>query len=99
MIEYCGEGYCFHSTLLPVGVALEQATTNTFLYVDAKPRGSKKARLLDAKHTLSSLPSPGDEFTRVNPPVSERQTARSGRNGGSGDRHGNDDDDDWNDFP
>jgi len=31
LIEYRGEGYCFHSTLLPVAIALAQSTDDTVL--------------------------------------------------------------------
>jgi hypothetical protein len=98
LIEYRGEGYCFHSTLLPVDIALAQSTDDTILYVDAKPRGSAEVRMLDAKHTLSALPPAGDQFTRNELPTPPRQNIKPHGNryrGGWDD----DDDDDADNLP
>lgn len=67
---YRGEGYCFHSTLQPkdtesVVLPLEEK----HLFVEAKPRGAKEARLCDATATLSALPEGVvDGFTRRDAP-------------------------------
>jgi hypothetical protein len=95
LIEYRGEGYCFHSTLLPNGVSLPQCTDDTVLYVDAKPRGSGEVRLCDAKHTLLSLPPVGDQFTRLALPIPPSKTSRPAR---YSQRSSDDDDDDDLDF-
>lgn len=98
LVEYRGEGYCFHSTLLPVGVTLAQNTDDTILYVDAKPRGAAEVRMLDAKHTLSALPPAGDQFTRIELPAPPSQNINPHGNryrGGWDD----DDDDDADNLP
>src|SRR5207244_1765791 len=57
---YRGEGYCFHSTLEPVGAATAEdtAATETRIFVEAKPRGATEPRLTDAVETLQSLQEP-----------------------------------------
>jgi len=94
LIEYRGEGYCFHSTLLPVAIALAQSTDDTILYVDAKPRGVAEVRLLDAKHTLSALPPAGDQFTRIELPTPPRQNIKPHGHRNQGGWHDDDDDED-----
>jgi hypothetical protein len=60
--EYRGEGYCFHSLLLPVGAQPAQLSTEE-LHVEAKPKTAKEVRLCDAIFTLKQTTSPGADFT------------------------------------
>jgi hypothetical protein len=57
---YTGEGYCFHSTLVPEEAVEEPSPANddqTPIFVEGKPRGSKEARLCDAQFTLARIPA------------------------------------------
>ena len=70
---YRGEGYCFHSPLLPDGISGATGHDDSPLMVEAKPRGRSESRLCDAIHTLSSLPKDRDGFRELDVP--ELQTA------------------------
>ena len=53
---YRGEGYCFHSTLEPEdALPPETGRVETAVFVEAKPRGVKEARLIDARLTLEQI--------------------------------------------
>jgi hypothetical protein len=72
---YCGEGYCFHSRLVPS--ELEIATTDESpILIEAKPQSSRESKQRDAIAHLEALPridpsafdvlaSPGFERTEV----------------------------------
>jgi hypothetical protein len=68
---YRGEGYCFHSRLLPPGQSEEHDDADAPIFVEAKPKGSKEARLKDAVFTLEPLPTP-DGFTVLSLPKYSR---------------------------
>lgn len=63
---YTGEGYCFHSTLLPIE-AHAPAHDEPPVRQETAPRKSIEPRLKDAKFTLEMLPSP-EGFTSLSPP-------------------------------
>lgn len=88
---YRGDGYCFHSRLLPPGSSAEHDEGVVPVFVEAKPRSSKEARLKDAICTLESLPEPVG-FTVLTAPRLVR--VQSDRNWDEGDRWN---DDDWDD--
>ncbi len=76
---YRGEGYCFHSLLIPADVPEEtQALTDKTLIIESKPKGVGEARLKDAVFTLKDLPQPEgfrrselpDFGRRLEPPMS-----------------------------
>jgi len=69
---YRGEGYCFHSSLLPVNVGNLVDGNYDKIIVEAKPKSKREARLLDAEHTLRLLPPPGEGFTRLEVPRFEK---------------------------
>lgn len=65
---YRGDGYCFHSLLVPKGQA--PAGADTFggegaIWVPATPKGRGEARLKDAVHTLAKLPCSEIGFERL----------------------------------
>jgi hypothetical protein len=60
---YRGEGYCFHSTLVPEGVTIEEARGEAF-FKEAAPKGKGEARLKDAIHTLEAIMTNDDGFRR-----------------------------------
>ena len=66
---YRGEGYCFHSLLVPAGFdisSVEAADEGAeHVWVDASPKGKGEARLKDAEYTLRSLPICEDGFVRL----------------------------------
>lgn len=108
LIEYSGEGYCFHSTLLPpqadmlpsvdssgpTAVLLPGLPQSEPLRVEAKPRQSNEPRLKDAVFTLEALPVVSKEFKRLALPSMkhERQKSRYRCN----DHYGDQDQDDGN---
>ncbi len=50
---YTGGGYCFHSHLVPVEFNGPFTTEESpAIYVEAKPKTKREARLMDAEHTL-----------------------------------------------
>ena len=53
---YEGHGYRFHSLLWPVGVELPVIGEGP-VEVEAKPKGSRECRLVDAEATLAGLPT------------------------------------------
>jgi hypothetical protein len=53
---YRGEGYSFHSTLRPKDIEVP-AGTETFVFIDAKPQGSKEPKQRNAIALLSNLPN------------------------------------------
>ena len=93
---YRGEGYCFHSTLEPVGeAARELSADDARIFVESKPRTSREARVADAEFTLSSLPGPPmEKFTRLEAP--RMAPAPGGRAERSNHRSLDDDDYDHN---
>jgi hypothetical protein len=68
---YRGEGYCFHSRLLPPGQGDEHSDSDVPVFVEAKPKGTGEARLKDAVHTLEALRTP-EGFTLLSLPRYER---------------------------
>lgn len=77
LVEYRGEGYCFHSTLLPDSTTLAEASTAQPLRVEAKPREAAEPRLKDALFTLESLPNVPARFIRLELPRVNRNQRRS----------------------
>ena len=75
LILYRGGGYCFHSTLAPKTVNIENAASDEPLRIEAKPRGAKEPRLKDAILTLSQLDDYTSQFTRLECPrlIPDRQ--------------------------
>ena len=53
---YRGEGYCFHSTLIPLSCEFIDVPQKSVL-AETMPRGAKEGRLPDAVHTLEVLPT------------------------------------------
>lgn len=76
---YRGEGYSFHSTLCPVGLEVPElplAGGEEHLFIEAKPKGVKEPRLIDALRTLDALSEvDGSMFARVVAPRHERKQA------------------------
>ena len=65
---YRGDGYCFHSTLIPVGVAIAAEDCER-IFVEAKPKSVKEPKLRDAAYTLELLPEPpSSTFQRLKAP-------------------------------
>ena len=52
---YEGEGYSFHSTLVPKGIELPEYENDKPLHIDAKPQ-AREPRQIDAIFTLEELP-------------------------------------------
>ena len=67
LVEYRGEGFCFHSFLCPKGVNLPSSCNGQPLLVEAKPKEAREPRLRDAVHTLEALPEVPDSFERLVP--------------------------------
>lgn len=72
MATYRGEGYVFHSGLVPVNVPDIERSRDGFILVEAKPKTSKEARLKDAEYTLSLLPTDKSGFKSFEAPTFER---------------------------
>jgi hypothetical protein len=72
MALYRGEGYCFHSTLIPVGVEMPAGGEQEFLFVESAPRSKNESRLKDAEFTLEALGDDYDGFQRLPPPSRDR---------------------------
>lgn len=70
---YQGEGYSFHSRLLPPGQSDELGDTDAPVFVEAKAKTLKEARLKDAILTLEPLPDPVG-FTVLSVPSYEKPT-------------------------
>jgi hypothetical protein len=81
---YRGEGYCFHSTLLPAGVDAPELAGEAALFVEAKPKGRAEPCLRDAEATLAALPEP-QGYTRLPAPRIERPEPRIVEHNGSAD--------------
>ena len=66
---YRGEGYCFHSYLLPAdALPLEnEASQSSPVFIEATPKGGTEARLKDAKLTLTGLPNSEAGYRRLPP--------------------------------
>jgi hypothetical protein len=54
MALYRGEGYCFHSTLLPRGIEQTEAEQPKF-FKESSPAENNEVRLKDAEFTLGEL--------------------------------------------
>jgi hypothetical protein len=65
LVVWVGGGYSFHSTLSPHGAELA-AAGDGWVRLEAKPRGLKELRLVDAMALLGSLPSVVANYNRVN---------------------------------
>jgi len=76
---YRGEGYCFHSHLLPDVTPLpeDEARAGSPVFVEAAPKGAGEARLKDAVLTLMDLPRSEAGYRRL-PPPQLRQRRRTG---------------------
>lgn len=64
---YRGEGYCFHSTLVPVSYELLDGPQEHFL-AEAMPNGAGEGRLKDAVHTLEAIADDTTAFHRLATP-------------------------------
>jgi len=63
---YRGEGYCFHSFLVPEGFATEPGSEHQeLIYVESRPRTHREVRLCDAAFTLAGLDSSESGFVRL----------------------------------
>jgi hypothetical protein len=77
---YRGEGYVFHSTLVPIGApVVDLAGSSGFMLVEAKEKSGSEARLIDAEFTLDKLSRVVTGFRRVVVPrvAVERVVSRS----------------------
>jgi hypothetical protein len=72
---YRGEGYCFHSLLVPEEAEVPTGNADELITIEAKPRKSGDARLRDAEHTLESLSVGLDGFRYLQHPQHERSVA------------------------
>ena len=79
MVEYRGEGYCFHSTLLPQAVDLAKQEGSEPLRVEAKPCETKEPSLKDAIYTLQQLPQVPHKFVRLEPEWQRQQEKERAR--------------------
>lgn len=61
---YRGEGYCFHSTLVPLESEPEP-TCQEPIFVEATPKGTREGRLKDAVYTLNALDANVEGFRRL----------------------------------
>lgn len=62
---WTGKGYSFHSTLKPEGAEVPELPLRDgeeHLFIEAKPKGVKEPRLIDALRTLDGCPEP--DFSR-----------------------------------
>ena len=75
---YRGEGYCFHSTLVPE--ACEMPERQEPVFIEPAPKGGKESLLKDAVHTLQSLGDDTSGFRTLPAPtiVSERKPTHVG---------------------
>lgn len=68
---YQGEGYSFHSSLVPQGsgpaAAPPQSSEEVVIRVAATPKGRGEARLMDARYTLQEIDSSEEDFVRQVP--------------------------------
>jgi hypothetical protein len=60
LILYTGNGYFFHSNLMPEGYTLSQNQDDENIFIEAKNKTKKEARLKDAIYTLQMLTSISD---------------------------------------
>jgi hypothetical protein len=67
LVVWVGDGYSFHSTLIPRGAELAKAGDNV-VRMEAKPAGSRELRLVDAQALLGSLASVVTNYDRIIPP-------------------------------
>ena len=74
LIEYRGEGYCFHSALHPQNVQIPEVGNAESFRVEAKPRGAKEPKLKDAVFTLKALPEVPENFMRLQPQWHKQET-------------------------
>jgi hypothetical protein len=92
---YKGEGYIFHSTLVPLGVEIDQSESDSWITVEAKPKRSKEPRLKDAVCTLEELDeNESSKFQRLESPRFESKRFERER----GDAEPDDEDDERDDF-
>jgi hypothetical protein len=91
--EYRGEGYCFHSLLLPVGAQPAQLSTEELL-VESKPKTAKEVRLCDAIFTLKQATNPGADFTCLQFPSRYKTCAGEARGGRDSEAEHEEDDED-----
>ena len=70
LATYSGEGYSFHSALVPEGLlpVKNDNTKSDKVFIEAVPKGTNEARLKDAVFTLEKLPDNNDGFNRVEVP-------------------------------
>jgi hypothetical protein len=72
---YQGEGYRFHSTLLPAGADVARNADDATVTIEAKPQGSKEPLQRDAIAVLERLPDIDmSKFTRLEVPRVESKS-------------------------
>jgi len=69
---YRGDGYCFHSTLIPETCELVDNQQEA-VFVEAAPKGTREGRLKDATHTLAALADDTAGFRRLSRPAIVRE--------------------------
>ncbi len=93
---YRGEGYSFHSTLEPEDADIsEDIGDEREIFIEAKPRSTKEARLTDAKFTLGQLQGGYGDFTIIE----RARILRLPRYDDEGEFPLDDEQDPWNDDP
>jgi len=72
---YRGEGYCFHSTLVPKESELRENVADLqIIFIESSPKEASEARLKDAIMTLSNLPDDETGFERLASPARGKKT-------------------------
>lgn len=64
MAVYTGDGYCFHSWIMPKGISCEPGEPGQ-VFIESSPKSRSEARLKDAIYTLEKLPDFADSFDRL----------------------------------
>jgi hypothetical protein len=80
---YEGEGYSFHSRLVPAEInpPTAEELQSEPVYIDAYPKGTKESKLKDAEFTLAKLPSEPDGFSYLPLPAKETRRRSFGYSG------------------
>jgi hypothetical protein len=91
---YRGEGYCFHSCLVPKNAEALQDQPQERVFIEAAPKEAKEARLKDAMFTLQDVSGKECEFTRLEQPRHPKEPKLEHE---SDDDDDDQDDDPWND--
>ena len=95
---YRGEGYCFHSTLIPKDADTNSADHDVSIFVESSPKKATEGRLKDARFTLEKCNVNEDSFMRCEPPTRGESAPETQYSPSIEDRDGDDEWDECDEF-